>query len=408
MTSNRTRTIFAILDSIVTVIVTALIEIEFHFSWGCVKFDLVHIGRMDSRDRPDDLPDYAAAVERPPDYQTVKIATSTLLAAIREARGTERAIAMNLAHDARPGPANQFCLFLKPWTTHSGADLEDILHLVLERAAAHDLVVEQAAVLPGRYVARQALMARHYWRMVGFARTGAAGFTSAIRASFEEMFTCRAEEAVILGGFEMLDRFPAMSPFALEVLWENVPQQRLGNSVTCARVTIDGGDLFLINGFVPNLLATYEIPDNVVTVLSLTGPLPWRDARQSFVGATDPMRAVPGSLRRLLFERRRELGIDIRLGANGVHLSSGPLESLIELRRLLPATGSEECRAITEFRLGRKLIETLGAQATMALLDDPGVVANGRRQELFDLTEEMDEDAVVALLSSGVVQPPLA
>lgn len=309
---------------------------------------------------------------------------------------------MDFARDARRGPANQFCFFLKPWATHPGADLDQVLRIVLDRVRAHGLVIEQAAVLPGRYLARRGLMARHYWRMAAFARAGAAGFTPAIRASFEKAFTCSPDEARILGGWEALDHFPGLSPFGLEVLWENVSQSRIGNGATCARVTLGGSDVFLVNGFVPNLLATYEAPESVVTLLSLTGPLAWRDARHAFVGATDPRRAAPGSLRRLLFEQREALGIDVRLGANGVHLSSGPVEALAELRRLLPSDGASDCRAIAEFRLGRKLVATFGERMAATLLDNPGIVTNEGERELFDFTEGMDEDPAVALLSKVI------
>ena len=301
---------------------------------------------------------------------------------------------------ASPASGNQFCLFLKPWTTNPGVDLPGVIDVVLDRIAAHGLAIDEAAVLPGAYLRAERIAAAHYWRMTGLARDPAARLSADDWARFHDAFGGDADRDALLGGFAFLDRVPGVSAQALEILWENLPQHRLGKSIACARVALGNAAIFLVNGFVPHLLQGYERPDAVVVAFSLSGPLAWRDARHAFIGHTDPSRAAPGSLRRTLFARQAQLGIaDLRLGANGAHLSAGPVEALVELQRLMSA-GPADLRTPTDFLLGRQLAAHFDAAAIDAMLANPDVDTAQGRLSLFDLTEETDGRDAVALLSA--------
>lgn len=298
------------------------------------------------------------------------------------------------ARDAR----NQFCLFLKPWATHPGARIGDLMALVWDQASARGLSFEEVAILPGPWLEAHGTMAAHYWRMNAFARAGAAALTPAARALFRQAFGERADGATILGGFELLGRFPAITPQRLERIWEETAQVRLAAGLSCARIAVRGETIFLVNGFVPNLMATYHHRHSVVVAFSIAGALGWSDARHRFVGDTDPAQAVAGSLRNLLLQRRAELGIDLRLGANGVHLSAGPLEALAELRRLMSPASPGDGRPAADFRFGRRLAGSFAAHEVEALLKNPKVERDGRETTLFDLTAGLDEEAAAALL----------
>jgi hypothetical protein len=342
--------------------------------------------RVDAPDRLSETDRHQAAVD-------------FIIDAIGQIRQSEFTPPSSLRLTPPPQTANQFCLFLKPWTTNPGVRLRALLDFVFASAASHGLAVEELAVLPGAYLRRRQTMQEHYWRMNLFARTGARSFPDSARAAFREAFGTEAKDEIVLGGFEFLERFKTVSPLALELIWENVQQHRLGNSISCARITVGNESLFLVNGFVPNLMETYGLPHSVVVVLSLHGPLAWRDARKLFVGQTDPAKAIEGSLRNHLYVNRNALGItDLRLGANGVHLSSGPIEALVELHRLMSLGSPDAQRSHADLQFGRKLLSIFSPQEVKAIVANPTVRFEGRSEPLFDLTEELDEDAAQTLL----------
>jgi hypothetical protein len=313
----------------------------------------------------------------------------------REPKGVPESLLVGPARNT----ANQFCLFFKPWCTERGVNVFALLELFLRAIEVHELTIDEVAVLPGLCLHQHRTMHAHYWRMTQLAEAAVQYLPLPAYEVFHATFNARIEEQVVLGGFEFLEHFKAFTPHTLEILWENVEQFRLGNSISCARIVVGNKSVFLVNGFVPNLLETYYSSDSVVVAFSLRGELSWSDARKRFVGQTDPAKAAFGSLRNTLYVHREKLGIvNLRLGANGVHLSSGPIEALLELQRLMSLTYPHRTRAYTGFQFGRRLHAVFSPDEVSAIAANPMVIIDGRNQTVFDLTEECDEESAVALL----------
>lgn len=327
------------------------------------------------------------------------IVIDLIITAIADMQSRPDASPLSLRPRRAPPDGNEFCLFTKPWTTHPGVDLRAVFTLLLDTVTAHGLRIDEVAVLPGAVLRRHRTMHAHYWRMTQAATTARDAFTAAVAARFAAAFGCGADDARVLGGFEFLDRYPAVSSAALELLWENAAQHSLGPSIAGARIKVGNDQVYLVNGFVPRLLETYALPESVVVVFALSGPLDWGAARQCFAGHTDPMRAAPGSLRNALYVHRAELGLaNLRLGANGVHLSAGPVEALAELQRLLSLGAPERPRTHAAFAFGRALDAVLGHDAATRLLSNPSVLIDGRSSSIFDATEGLDAREALLLL----------
>ena len=120
------------------------------------------------------------------------------------------------------------------------------------------------------------------------------------------------------------------------------------------------------------------------------------------IGATNPADAATGSARAELLSRWAELGLPAAptLGNNGVHASAGPLEGLKE--RCVWAGGSLETDALATALTGGANVPRATLRAWLD--DNPVVSLGGATDKIFDLTEEMGTEAVVALCS----QPPPA
>src|SRR5690606_6440439 len=87
---------------------------------------------------------------------------------------------------------------------------------------------------------------------------------------------------------------------------------------------------------------------------------------------TSPADALEGSIRRELLEKAAEFGLTaVTPSWNGVHLSAGPIEGLIELIRYQSDFESAEHLSVGDFALGRELLQELGATQTQLLLENP-------------------------------------
>ena len=230
-------------------------------------------------------------------------------------------------------------MFLKPWIVDPGVNVHGVMSLVMKKIGQHGLFVEEVVILSGPFLKKYDLMPQHYRALNLFARAPRLHMTAPMRAKFRMFFSADAEKDLVLGGYEFLAQFGEISPLALQLLWENVEQRRLGDGVYCAKILVGNKQLFLVNGFVPNLMNAYVRSESVIVVFSIKGDLSWGSARKFFVGGSGPATAAAGSLRNELFLRQGVLGIDdLRLGANGIHFSAGPVEALIELCRFTSLT----------------------------------------------------------------------
>ncbi|MEM7392857.1 MAG: hypothetical protein AAF492_10975, partial [Verrucomicrobiota bacterium] len=207
-----------------------------------------------------------------------------------------------------------------------------------------------------------------------------------------------------LGGHQFLEAFEKeFSPYSLNVLWDNIPATKLGGGTYAAYANVVGEHYIVLNAFHPYQLEPYYDPRNVIVIFEGLTQTPWADLRQKMVGATKPAQAAEHSLRHDFLQREAELGMtDVSPRANGVHLSAGPLEGMVELARFLAdhENGADEAGLDTCFGqlLGRKGIDD-AIIAEMA--KNPEWELNGEIQSTFDMTEEMDAEAAAAKLAEA-------
>jgi len=206
--------------------------------------------------------------------------------------------------------------------------------------------------------------------------------------------------ASVLGAFEYLDAHPEMNAESLSELWLSQPYTKLAGGTYCVRIEGRGPVEYLINGFHPKQLAHFTASGRALIAMPLSGDMPWKRARNEFLGATDPANACAGSLRRVLHERREDWGADLlRGGMNGVHLSAGPLEGLVELRRFGSGYSvGERAHPWTNFSFGCLLARHFAPERIEWMSGNPDAQWNGKRVSLFDLTEELDPGEAVERL----------
>jgi hypothetical protein len=120
----------------------------------------------------------------------------------------------------------------------------------------------------------------------------------------------------------------------------------------------------------------------------------WESFRTDVVGATQPERAAPGSVRGVLRAHAAELGIGpVEVSTNGVHGSAGPIEAMVEIARFLDVTPPHTA-------LGSAMLQAGVPDKTIEILCSSGDEGGELRQQVFDATEEIEPAQAVDYLTS--------
>ena len=302
---------------------------------------------------------------------------------------------------------NEHCLFLKPELTRLGDRFSSVWELIADRLSAFDQEIVAGVALPGSYLQRHSVMEQHYGVIDDVSRRGRAAFSEGARMRFDELFSeAAATGSGILGAHQFLEAFPYFSARALADLYDNLNTQRLAGGTHAASVTIRGNQYVLLNGFHPDQLERFTSPDATTLVFVCRTSLAWSDIRRKFTGATNPVEANSGSIRAQLRSRREELGIpEVSSGLNGVHVSAGPIEGMVEVIRYLSNWDEGQGRVpVTSFQLQAEAAG-LASSVVQHAARNGLFETTDRVVPAFDLTEELDsEEAIRVLAASEILQ----
>jgi len=315
-----------------------------------------------------------------------------LRAAVRERFGDGDA-------SAQPEPdRNEFVIFSKPElgrlsTTLLGA----VWDLFAGGLREYGVSVHSVKILTGPELEQSGAMQRHYGVINKISRLGRPALTEAAESTLVERYP-DLEAATVLGGHQFLQRYPEVSPYALAMLFANAEVNRLGPGTYAAVVAMDGEPVIILNGFHPRQLSFFTADDAVCGFLRASSGTDWEVLRSDLIGATDPAKAKPTSLRGTLYADPGAYGLaTVSSNFNGVHMSAGPLEGLAELDRFFG-----EGRPRTEWAFARALAAAGTTPGQIgALLENPVVEADGERGTAFDLTEGRNATEAASLLAGS-------
>eukprot|EP00967_Tisochrysis_lutea_P101379 scaffold152075_cov31-Tisochrysis_lutea.AAC.1 len=150
--------------------------------------------------------------------------------------------------------------------------------------------------------------------------------------------------------------------------------------------------IFVINGFYMAMREKFTKPDaSIYYYLVEWEPekLSWADFRDKVLGSTDPKTAAAGSARREIFTNWKSLGLaaEPNVGDNGMHASASPFEAMAERLNWMGATVDKD-------PFGKAMLDAGIPKATiLEWTKDPQVTYEGKKASLFDLLEDLDNDA---------------
>lgn len=279
---------------------------------------------------------------------------------------------------------NEMLFFLKPELTTVNHGFASIADYILEKIDEYNFAITSGFAISGSHIEEANLIAKHYGIIDTAARTGSAAFSDSMWKAFEEQFGEGKNSAKVLGGIEYLRDHAELDPDKLSEQWVQNGYSKIGSGVYCQHIAEES--VYLVNGFYPQLLRRFTQAGSCIACFILQGNTSWRAARSSFVGATAPDKAVSGSIRNSLLARKNEFGLDeISANKNGVHLSAGPVEGVVEILRF-----SEQHAGLRDLVFGRMLQESFTAEQIEKILSNELIETDDGAVSTFDLTEELD------------------
>lgn len=300
--------------------------------------------------------------------------------------------------------AHQFVLFLKPEVTavHRDVNLKGVLKLVLERLTAFETTVHALRVLPASYLAEHSIMDQHYGVINAISKQGESALADAVRDKLREVFAEDLDNgARVLGGHQFLAEQPEFSALALSTLNDNLGTTKLGGGSYCMRLNVLGRIYLLLNPFHAYQLVPFTTPGRAIIVLECRSNRDWAKLRGDLAGATNPAKATSGSIRAELLARKDEFNLrEVNQGSNGVHLSAGPLEGMVELQRFFTDHGTDQALAWEDTLFGARLLDAGKSGAEVCeLAANPVLERDGDSIPAFDLTEEVNADEALKRLT---------
>ncbi len=289
---------------------------------------------------------------------------------------------------------NDFVLFMKPEIT-SQIGFGDFMKLFSEARnvmASHRIHINQVFLLSAGYLARHHVIEEHYKAIHDGAKDPLRSFTCKAIDTFIQIYGMHPGEANVLGGWEMLKRYPDLDALKLNDLWLRNAFCKLDSGMYCSKIRVDSEEVFLVNGFAPKQIAHYTADDRFIILFDLSANLDWQIIRYDFCGTTSPSDAKPGSLRNNLFAKQKHYQVEVDISNNGFHVSAGPLEALKEKMNFLRVSDPGT------IPFGKKLLQHFSRDEVHNMLSNPSLTVNDSVSSIFNITEDLNSDEALALL----------
>ena len=328
-----------------------------------------------------------------------------LLTAVEKAQGNKIDYQQLYNAKERFSAENEFLFFIKPEITMNspGIKFDLILEMLFVQLDKFGLIPTDMRVLSANYVKKYNIIAQHYGIINNVSVSPLSNMTDDARERFKSLTGKNINKAKVLGSLEVTGRIPGFSPSSLDYVWQNVKTEKLAGGTYLAKVFIDGEEVYIINGFHPRQLEHYVQPGRCIITMTLTGDLSWKEARNAFIGVTNPKDAMPGSLRNILLQNRILFGLQLVSSSwNGFHLSAGPVEGIVELIRYTSDFSKNHICSYTDFSFGKMLAARFGDETIRKIISNTSMDVDGKMISVFDLTEEKNSCEAMDILEKYI------
>lgn len=189
---------------------------------------------------------------------------------------------------------------------------------------------------------------------------------------------------------EACQRF-GCTPSQLNEAWNKVTAVKFGGGFYCAKVSVNQKpELYVFNAFFMAMRSKFVGDDKEIRCYVVEWDpeeLSWASFRQKVLGPTDPTEAPPQSIRRMILDQYKSLGLssEPNKSDNGVHASASAFEGLAEKMNWLNLDPEYDS-------FGKLLLDSgLSKSRILEWAKDPQVrTSESNFGSIFDELEELD------------------
>lgn len=299
---------------------------------------------------------------------------------------------------------NELLMFAKPEIfTVGGTDaMRASLDMFFAKLAEFDAQVSGVAIVGGQALEEKEIMNRHYGFINRMSRTASEAVNAEDRAKIQELTGVSLDEYPLYGGNEFLKKFTHYTPASLDALWATKKSARVRGGFYVQAYEAEGEKFTLVNAFHPSQLSHFTDPSHRIVLMLIHSNTDWNVLRGDLIGATAPEKAVPGSIRGMLYADPGKYGFEqVGAGNNGVHLSAGPYEGVFEIINFLGSLFEFKVEQQPPLVIRRLQEAGLSLADALKVTENPTITVDGKTTDLFGATEDINTDEAVALYING-------
>merc|ERR1719471_746935 len=233
---------------------------------------------------------------------------------------------------------NSAFVFIKP---HAVTDkVKDLVKEVFEK---NDIAIKKEGELEAEEIDKYKKIDKHYYAIASKATILTPDKLAVPKDKFKDKFGLEWDD--VLKDGKALNAIDACSKFeidaaALDKMWGECKKAdnlvKFGGGFYCGKLTSpsDKETYYVFNGFFMSMRSKFVEPGAKIFyyVVEWESTLCWSDFRAKVLGPTDPATAPKDSLRGMILQKWKALGLksEPNTGDNGVHASASPFEALSE------------------------------------------------------------------------------
>jgi len=302
---------------------------------------------------------------------------------------------------------NELVLFVKPeiFTVEKTEFVKNFLDVLLEKLNEFKVKTNGILVVSGKILAEKKIMDRHYGFINKLSRSASEILDETDRKKIAKNLEIQSiDEYEMLGGHEYLLKYADEDCFSLDEFWLSKKSIKIRSGFYVQKYKRNDRNLILVNGFHPAQLAHYTNPAHRIVLILVHSNTDWAVLRNQMIGATFPEKAVSGSIRKILYERPKEFGLQsVNVANNGVHLSAGPFEAMFEILNFFGEILGSNANNTTPVALQKMIDSNLDRKKALRILENPEINHSPKPTDLFTLTEDMDTDEAITLFEKAEV-----
>lgn len=302
---------------------------------------------------------------------------------------------------------NELLLFIKPevFLLADRANVEKTIRLVLDKLSKFDAKIDGIYALGGSMLEKNNIMSKHYGYINQISNSASKLIDAEQRAKIEEAFGLKFGSYQIMGGHEYLQKYKYDTPDTLDELWLSEKSIKIRSGLYVRHIKKGNDDIVLVNGFHPKQLSYYTERSHRIALMLIHSNTSWSRLKNEMIGTTFPEKAVPDSIRGILYREIKDYGFPvISVAINGVHLSAGPFEGMAEIVNFFGKIANLDIAVQPPLLLKMMVQASIPQMIAVKALDNPQINYNGRSTDLFTSTEDMDSQPAISVFKDTIAK----